>query len=107
MSAADSHFGPLRWDPNDLLRLRRDAEWRAVMEATGDAEPVTDTVVIHEPSARERGWVPPMHSPTNTVAMQMAPMIPKRNPFFTGLMFALGVSAGAAVVTALVLWATS
>ena len=78
MSAPE--FGPVRWDPNDLLRLRRDAEWRAVMEATGDAEPATDVVVIHEPSAYERGWRPIAMRPTNlTPLIEAAPVLSRRS----------------------------
>ena len=90
-------FGPVRWDPNDLLRLRRDAEWRAVMEATGDAEPATDVVVIHEPSAYERGWRPIAMRPTNlTPLIEAAPVLSRRSSSalgngLVGLLVALSV----------------
>ena len=104
----DSPFGPVRkfgrMDPNVYHELEDIAHWQSIMDALGDV--CVDTGVIHEPSAAERDMAmltatfPELASPTNTVALTTAPVIPDRNQFFRGVMFALWITVGAGVLVA-------
>lgn len=84
--SADSPFGPVRkwgsneprWDPNDMIDLDRETQWQSIREALGDTV-CLDTGVPHEASHDERVMAlltyKPMTSPTNTVALETAPVV--------------------------------
>lgn len=116
----DSPFGPVRkfgrMDPNVYHEISDIAQWQSIQEALGD-DVCYDTGVIHEPSAEEREMArleatfPALADPTNTVAMQTAPVLPKRGSIFqgiaVGLLGSLIIAAAVVGVVNVALWVMS
>lgn len=120
----DSPFGPVRkwgneperWDPNDMLALDDATGFDRIRRILGETY-VTDQLVIHEPSAEEREMArleatfPALREPTNTFALQQAPVIPVRNSVFRGIAFGLMgsliIAAAVVGVVNVALWVMS